>query len=387
MPGEPSSPPGPRAPLRPADTDAHAERVETDESLSTERRTADGTMEALLVAEEQADRVTDLARDRADAILIQARETADHEQQPATRIAVAADRAQADELLKNERATADQNLRSERDDYAQIMLALLPLEREHTNRDLLTERTRSDAAVSHRDDFLGMVAHDLNNLLSGIILSAHTNATGAPQTEEGQRIVKATNRIHLFAARMRRLIGDLVDVTSISAGTLSIRAERSDARVVVTEALEVFRLLAEEKGIALECEIAEQPLLATLDPDRILQVLANVIANAIRFTPQGGRICTRAGIVANEIHVSVSDTGPGIPEELREAVFERFWQASTPNRRGLGLGLYIARSLVEAHGGRIWVESPSGKGSTFHLTLPASIPGAQPIGVSSLILL
>jgi signal transduction histidine kinase len=376
VPIRPSSEPDPSVIQPLVDKNAAAERVETDKSLNTERHTADGTVQELRVAEQEADRVIELARERADTVVTQAREAADEEVKRVLS-AVTEDRAQADALLHDERVAADEILRCERDDYAQILLALLPLERESTNKNLLNERSRSDAVVSHRDDFLGMVSHDLANLLSGIVLSASSIYRNVPQTAEGQRIVNAADRIHLFATRMKRLIGDLVDVTSISAGKLAMRAARSDSRAVVAEALEIFRLLAEEKGISLESHIATEPLPVAFDHDRILQVLANLIANAIKFTPRGGRIRVRAELVAKDIEVSVSDTGPGIPEDQRAAVFERFWQASTTGRKGLGLGLYIAKSLVEAHGGKIWFESQVGEGSTFHFTLPLASGAEQ----------
>jgi signal transduction histidine kinase len=109
--------------------------------------------------------------------------------------------------------------------------------------------------------------------------------------------------------------------------------------------------------------------MAKFDHERILQVLANLLTNAIKFTPAGGRILLRVEPVGQDVCFSVADTGPGIPSHQLESVFERFWQARSEDRRGLGLGLFISKGIVEAHGGRIWAESQPGKGSTFSFTL------------------
>ena len=368
-------PPEPATPVLPQDRDdeRRPERKETDETLRDERHTADGAVDQLRVVAEDADRVVDIARGRADAVLTEAREKADQDRhQSGPSDAVANDRAHADEVLQDERATADESVRRRREGVARALLTRLPLERESTDRNLLTERARSDADLSGRDDFLAMVSHDLNSLLVGIVLSADFLSTDAPKTEAGEPIIAEAQRIQRYAARMTRLIGDLVDVTSIAAGRLAVTAGPGDSRALVVEALETFRPLASAKGISLESEMPEQTLLVAFDHDRILQVLANIMANAIKFTPRGGKVRIRAERVDDDVRFSVTDTGPGIPENLLEAVFERFWQAGKDARRGLGLGLYIAKSIVEAHGGRIWVESRIGEGSTFHFTLPVA---------------
>jgi signal transduction histidine kinase len=370
LPQSKAPPPGDRQ--NPADSSLPG-REQTDESLRTERRTADGTAGDVRVVEEEADRVVDLARDRADAVLTEAREIADRQLRASgCSDSVARDRAQSDELLQDERALADERLRRERADCAETLLSLLPLERETTDRDLLTERARSDAALANRDDFLGIVSHDLNNLLAGIVMSVEILSRNPTPGEEGERIVKGAKRVHLYAARMKRLIGDLMDVTSIAGGKLAVTIAPRDANELVAEALETFRLLAAEKGISLEPRLAIQPMLSRFDRDRILQVLANLIANAIKFTARGGTISACTERIGNETHVSIADTGPGIPKNLLEAVFQRFWQAGENDQRGLGLGLYIAKSIVEAHGGKIWAESRVGEGSTFHFTVPAA---------------
>jgi signal transduction histidine kinase len=371
----PEVPSVPLAVVAPPDPDERPRvaRDDTDDSLRTERDTADGAVTEMRALEEHADRVLDVARSLADSVLTKARDKADIDleaHESGQKAVVAEERARADASLEFERAAQDETLRREREDYAQAFLALLPLERESTNRNLLMERARSDAAVSQRDDFLGMVSHDLNNLLAGIVLSAGNLARKAPPTPEGEPIVANAQRIQLYAARMRRLIGDLVDVTSIEAGKLAVAPFVGDARAVVREAVDTFRLRATEKGIALEADLGDEPLALPFDRDRLLQVFANLMANAIKFTAPGGVIHARAHLLGGEVLFTVSDTGCGIPAGLLEAVFERFWQAGKDDRRGLGLGLYIAKNIVEAHGGSIWAESRVGEGSSFHFTLP-----------------
>jgi signal transduction histidine kinase len=352
------------------------ERKVTDESLRTERDKTDQALaESQSAVEKDADLVVRRARDNADAVLVVARAKADQRLAEAAppvgaHTTVARERALADEVLQGERATADQSLRREREEQAQVLGTLLPLERDQTDRSLLTERLRADDAVSHRDDFLSIVSHDLRNLLSGIVLSATRLSQSASDGVDGVATL-ATERIQRYAARMNRLIGDLLDVGSIDAGRLAVAPTRGDLTALVTEALDTFRAAAAAKAIALEAERLDRPLLADFDHDRMLQVLANLITNAIKFTAQGGKILVRCERAGDAIQFAISDNGAGIPDTMLESVFERFWQVGTNDRRGLGLGLYISRCIVEAHGGRIWVESKLGEGSRFCFTLPA----------------
>jgi signal transduction histidine kinase len=354
------------------DEKANPQRDETDVSLRAERDTTDAREKGRAL--EDADRVVDLARARADAVLTDAREKADQDRPPGPDDAVVKDRDEADEVLEDERAAADASLRRERQDAARRLSALLPIARTKTDRNLLTERAAEDAALGYRDDFLAMVSHDLNNLLGGIILSAEMLAKLGSATPEGRRIATGTNRIQLYAARMRRLIGDLTDVTSLGAGKLSITTTPSDQSVLVAEAIETFQLLAAEKGIELQAEPVGAPLAIPCDHGRIVQVLVNIIGNAVKFTPDGGKVSVAAVGLGDEALFSVTDNGPGIPADLLEAVFERFWQVGENDRKGLGLGLYIAKGIVLAHGGRIWAESRVGHGSSFHFTLPVAPP-------------
>jgi len=354
------------------------ERAKTDDSLRTERKKTDDARKAgRASAERDADGVVDLARTVADAVLSAARRKADHEsRRPRRRAAAGAvvgERARADLAVRGERATADVTLRSDRKDQADALAALLVHERAVTDAYLLTERARSDDAVAHRDDFLGMVAHDVRNLLNGVVLSLELLRPG--DKEPDPHVSDAASRIRRYVARMNRLVGDLVDVTSIDAGKLAMAAVEGDAAALVAEAMQTFLPAAVEKGVSLSAEVPDGPLLAAFDHDRMLQVFANIIANSIKFTPPGGRISVRVEAARGTLRFCISDTGVGIPAPTLDAIFERFWQVGKNDRRGQGLGLYISKCIVEAHRGRIWAESKAGKGSQVYFTLP--VPGSR----------
>jgi signal transduction histidine kinase len=355
--------------------EASAEREQTNESLRMEREKTDHALAERQAAEEEdSDQVLLHARESADAVLTEARAKADERLEASTHAGtdatLAEERVREDEALQVERASADEILRRERDENARVLARLLPLEREKTDRFLLTERARSDVALSNRDNFLGLVSHDLRNLLGGIVMSAELLSARAPETEDGAQTRGMTARIQRYAARMNRLIGDLIDVASIDAGKLAMTPVPGDVTPLITEAVDTFQASASAKGISLQAEIVEVPLLAEFDHDRMLQVLANIISNAIKFTSRGGSIRVRGECAGDELRFSISDTGSGIPGNLLEAIFERFWQVEKDDRRGVGLGLYISRCIVEAHGGKIWAESRLGEGSRLCFTLP-----------------
>ena len=317
-------------------------------------------------ARQNADAVLNVARDNADAVLNAAHDKADER----LNRAVIEARALEDEALRDERAYADESLRLERN-AGVALRGLLPLERAKTDRYLLTERARSDVALLNRDDFLGIVTHDLRDLLGGIVTSSALLSNRAAKTEEGQQTLAETSRIERYAARMNRLIGDLLDVASIDAGKLAVNPLRGDWTGLIAEAVDTFKAAASAKEISLRNEIAGQPLLGTFDHDRMLQVLGNLLSNAIKFTAQGGEITFRGERAGEELRFCVSDTGTGIPENCLTSIFERFWQVGQNDRRGLGLGLYISRCIVEAHGGSIWAESKPGEGCRICFKLPA----------------
>jgi signal transduction histidine kinase len=357
--------------IQPDEKKLRPERDQTDASLRAERENSDQVIaESLDATAEDADELVDRARKNADAVLVVARKRADAKQ--GRGLDLVRERALEDDAVRTERAIADAAIRREREEQARVLAALLPLEREKTDRYLLSERVDSDETLARRDDFLGIVAHDLRNLLSGIVLNAGVLTANSREHDGGDRVAAGMQRIQRYAARMNRLIGDLVDIVSIDAGKLAMHYEQLDATTLVVEAVEAFTPGATEKGLTIVADINERPLLSSFDHDRMMQVLANLVTNAIKFTDRGGSILIRGERVDDELHLWVCDTGCGIERALLEAVFGRFWQMGENDRRGLGLGLYISKCIVEAHRGRIWAESVLGEGSEFHVSIPAS---------------
>jgi signal transduction histidine kinase len=357
------------------------DRDKTDASLRKERASADHVLAQRRVdiedvANVNADAVVAEARDVADTVLAVARDQADQLKQAATQsiaqpqAAVIKERKRADETVREDRASADEILRIERAKEAIAFSKLLPLEREKTDRHLLIERARSDDALAHRDDFLGMVTHDLRDMLGGIVLSAESLTQIAEGNREETKILAETQRMQRYAARMNRLIGDLIDVASIDGGKFTVTAVPGDCHALIAEAADTFQSAASAKDISLQVKDDETSLPIEFDHERLLQVLANLITNSIKFTPSGGHIMLCSNREGNDQHFSVSDSGCGIPEEMLESIFERFWQVGKHDRRGLGLGLYISSRIVEAHGGKIWAESRVREGTTVHFTLP-----------------
>lgn len=348
------------------------EREQTDLSLREEREKADLEISASRQAlENDADAVVELARENADAVLLAAREKADTTAASRIQGETVEHREIEDAALVEVRAVADQALHHERAARSRMLESLLPRERDATDQYLLTERARADDALASRDDFLGMVSHDLRDLLNGIMVSSQMLALKLETLSDRARLLLETTRIERYGARMNRLIGDLVDVASIDAGKLAMQKTQSDAAEVATEAVDALQLTAAARGLSLTLR-EMPPCSAEFDHDRILQVLGNLIANSIKFTPKGGTIGVHFEVLGEWLQFCVEDSGEGIPTAMLEAVFERFWQVGKNNRRGLGLGLYISHCIVEAHGGRIWAESSHGEGTRMYFKLPLS---------------
>jgi signal transduction histidine kinase len=279
---------------------------------------------------------------------------------------VTVEREREDQIVRKERADADETVRSERAEH----LAILSRERDATDRDLLSERARSDDVLATRDEFLGIVSHDIRNMLSGVVSLAALISRLVARGAQPDEILSYTQRIQRAAGRMDRLVGDLVDVVSIHAGMLAVTREVADPFHVVAEAVDTFHAQASAAGISLESDSTPSPSTSAFDPDRVLQVLANLLGNALKFTPAGGKVVVRLERMGDEHAFAVIDTGIGIAEDKLEHIFERFLQVDATDRRGLGLGLYISKCIVQGHGGRIWAESRLGEGSAFHFTLP-----------------
>jgi signal transduction histidine kinase len=344
----------------------HSEREQTDESLRVEREKADDALaDNLSAIEETADAVITRARARADSVVAAARAKTDRQAAtPAADAIIDKERAREDAAVREERASADETLREERAEH----VALLAAERQATDKDLFAERTRADRALSTRDEFLGIVSHDLRSMLHTVVGFANLIET-APNSAHEQVVMDA-RRIKRAAVRMDRLIGDLVDVASIEAGMLAVTREVGDPTHVVMEAVDSFQPQASARGVSLVADIVPELPLAAFDSARILQVLTNLLSNALKFTPAHGSVIVRVDRIGDEARFAVHDTGAGIPGDKLEAVFERFRQVDKSDRRGVGLGLYISKCIVQGHGGRIWAESTMAEGSTFCFTLP-----------------
>ena len=230
---------------------------------------------------------------------------------------------------------------------------------------------------------MGIVSHDLLNLVNAMVGMSSLIEKEVAQDNHVERVVGHARRVQRSGARMRRLVGDLVDVASIEAGMLAVTRSVGDPADVVTEAVETFQAEASGRGISLTAEIAPRVPAVAFDGARILQVLCNLLSNALKFTPAQGSIVVRLEHVDDNVVCCVSDTGEGIPDDKLEAVFDRFVQLTKNDRRGVGLGLFISKCIVQGHGGQIWVENRTGAGSTFCFSLPSDArtgDGRQQIG-------
>jgi len=356
------------------------EQATTDESLRAEREKTDSELTGSLGATKvEADALVAIARDDADAALSGSRDLEDKAQEASGTTAAAVrtlgkERAAEDVALSSERAHADAEASDELARREHFLSNLLAFERKETDLRLRLERSRSDEAVASRENFFAMVSHDLRSLLGGIVLTADLLSIAAKTAEPAAQVERYADSIHRFSARMDRLINDLMDVASIEAGKLSLIPAMADPGALVTESAEAFQLASAKHGIHINSEIGPGLHRVTLDRDRILQVITNLVGNALKFTPRGGRIEIRLEALDASVRFAVADTGCGIPSEQVDKIFDRFVQLEPTDRRGLGLGLFIARSIVEAHGGQIWAESQPGSGSTFLFTLPCLPP-------------
>jgi len=375
-------------------------RAHTDASLGAERATTDQAADR---AAARSHRVLDdlIERDRisVDERILKYRETAD------ATLAVKRSAAPAgDGLVATERELADDEKRTERDITDSIFDgqrrradAALETERRELQRDqgrlrsyrhdtdqrLSTERSEADESTAMLDtmrnaltdaksqqerriDIFAMVTHDLRSPLS--IIAANADLIAKDGAAASSR--DAAEQITLAAARMERLLRDLLDFARFESGSLRIVKRRHDVGHLVTEVFQAYRPLFEERRMTLTLETPPEGVVASFDHGRILQVISNLLGNAMKFMPSGGTTSLSVAQQDAQIEFELSDSGPGIHPDQLPHVFERFWQVDSDARRGLGLGLYICEQLVVAHGGRIWVESDVGEGATFRFTLP-----------------
>jgi PAS domain S-box-containing protein len=227
-------------------------------------------------------------------------------------------------------------------------------------------------ASQARDDMLGVVSHDLRNPIHSIFMSSSFLQELLPEGMKVERTQAAV--IKRAAERANRLIQDLLDITHIESGRLSLVRERHDAASIAHEALEQAGIVAADRGIALARGEMAADVTVWVDRDRVVQALGNLIGNALKFTPPGGRVTVSVDADAEAVRMSVADTGSGIAPDQLPRLFDRYWQANTADRRGVGLGLSIVQGIAAAHGGRVQVRSELGAGTTFTLVLPAAEP-------------
>ncbi|MEP6912940.1 MAG: HAMP domain-containing sensor histidine kinase [bacterium] len=323
-----------------ADVDRDAERVEADKARLQSRSDSDASR--------------DLGR--ADS----GRSGAEHQAEGDERLRV--ERQTSDQAIKGERLRTDAATERGRSHYqasAKSSAELLSQEQE--------SHDKTQAALTTREEFLAIVSHDLRNPLNNISLAAQN------LLEEPKDVKDLAASINRSAGEMLRLIQDLLDMEKVALGKLTLHYEEHDVGEIIKEAVEKFKGDAASKKITLSAKPEDVCGYVVCDRSRVMQVLSNLIGNAIKFTPAKGQICVscaRTSDEGKEVQVSVSDTGEGIAPEKIKTVFERFSQINSQDRRGIGLGLYIAKMMVEEHPGRIWVESKLGEGSTFHFTLP-----------------
>ncbi len=230
-------------------------------------------------------------------------------------------------------------------------------------------RARAEQAKNLRDEVLAIVAHDLRNPLHTILASSSAMLELPLSPDERNRQLEVIRR---SANTMNVLISDLLDVASIELGNLSIVREKFAISEVLEHTVETFYQRARERGITVEDDLTEVLPSVIGDSGRLVQVLSNLLANALKFTPEGGRIRLGTRYTDGEVEIAVENSGAGIAPESLPHVFDRFWRADRSGPAGAGLGLAIAKGIVEAHGGRIWVESTPGETTTFRFTVPAA---------------
>lgn len=387
------------------------ERELTDGSLVTERGKTDQSLEDLRQrTERDTDEMVKRDRQEVDEARAQNRNETDVEigaairklgdeglpnslveEQRVVEDRLNEERQSDDDAVGTERVLMDTAIRNERAHKEVLLNQSLDKQRGETDDNLLRERQRTDAevrlrlelltreqslhsatkaALTTRDEFLAIVSHDLRNPICAIVSYADLLLEGQMCSEPRQfvEVIKRNAQTSL------RLISDVLDIERFAEGKLELKLANEDLQKLVQESMESFVHIAAENKILLRTAPSSVPALGLCDRDRVGQVLSNLIGNAIKFTPEGGSVTLTVQQREEEVKVSVCDTGTGIPMEQQPRIFEKFAQIENKDRRGLGLGLYISKMLIEAHQGNLWVVSAPGAGSTFSFMLPKRGP-------------
>jgi signal transduction histidine kinase len=235
---------------------------------------------------------------------------------------------------------------------------------------VLQDVTRLVRIDELRNDLVSTVAHEFRTPLTSLQMVIYMCAEGSvgPITDEQADLLSSARQ---DCDRLQAIVDDILDLSRIQTGRISIDARPANPGALLAHAASAAGASAAAKGIALAVEARGGVLPVLADAERIGVVLANLLGNAIRHTPPGGRVVARVGQVGASARFEIQDPGPGIPRQYREQIFERFYQVPGAHGGGLGLGLYISQEIVQAHGGAMGVESDEGRGSTFWFTLPS----------------
>ena len=277
------------------------------------------------------------------------------------------------EALRKARRTAEASAKYLEDLNVELeqqmeQIQMLSEDLQRTNECLAAARDVAQDASRAREEMLAVVAHDLRNPLSLVMMTTQLIDDTNPS---GERRAQLLGVIQRAAQRMNRLIEDLLEVVRQDSGQMQLDVKDVSVASLIEQTAEMFQAAAMEKDVSLEVEACPPELVVRADADRIMQVLSNIVGNALKFVPRGGHIVLKCDARDDEAVFSIADSGPGIAREDLDRLFDKFWQRRRSDRRGVGLGLAIAKGIIEAHGGRIWAESSVGAGTTFHFTLPA----------------
>lgn len=253
------------------------------------------------------------------------------------------------------------------------------LARQHAAQSKAADDARH-AAVS-RQEVLAIVSHDLRGPLGTVLMGSELLSMSLEDPKMSADSRRHLRAIRCAADRMKHLVDQILDADHIDAGKLQLSFAMCDVGALLRTSVDMFAAAAAQAQVTLRADPLDAPLVVRADNERVLQVLGNLIGNALKFTPAGGAISVRARQVAHGVELDVEDNGTGIPAEQLAQLFDRYWQArrgDASRATGVGLGLYICKKLVEAHRGRIWVDSHPGNGSCFHFTLPREY-GSDPV--------
>jgi signal transduction histidine kinase len=236
-------------------------------------------------------------------------------------------------------------------------------------RELHAQYRQTEAARRARETMIAIVSHDLRSPLTAVLLGIGYVKRAAGEGRRLDSLTGALDAIHRSADSMKRLVDDLLDAARIESGRFSLEPARQRLVPILEDAVEAARLAADARRVRIDLETPAGAHVVRCDRLRLAQVLGNLIGNAVKFSPEGARVELKLHDAGDWLRIDVRDWGPGIGEEHLPHVFTRYWQASDTAHLGTGLGLYIARAIVESHGGRIEAASRAGEGSTFSVYL------------------